>query len=78
MISCSSAPLGPIFSLLTLVAVNQKRDQDAFCNEIREDSKEKREARPDLIGLKASDVLKSLPETFKDVVDTHLVSLHSS
>ena len=64
MISCSSAPLGPIFSLLTLVAVNQKRDQDAFCNEIREDSKEEREARPGLLGLNASGVLENIFNTF--------------
>ena len=57
--------------------VNQKKDQDALFIEMREDSKE-RETRPGWLGLKALGVLKSLPETSKDVVDTHLVSLHSN
>ena len=66
MISCSSAPLGPIFSLLTLVAVNQKRDQDILCNRMREDSKGERGARPGLgavyglLELKVSGILESM------------------
>ena len=43
-----------------LVGVNQKRDEDALCNEMREDSKEEREAEPGLLGLKASGVLESI------------------
>ena len=66
MISCSSAALAPIFSLLTLVAVNQKRDQDILCNKMREDSKGERGARPGLgavyglLELKVSGILESM------------------
>ena len=42
------------------MAVNQKRDQDAPCNKMRDDSKEEREARAGLGGLKASGVLESI------------------
>ena len=47
------------------MAVNQKRDQNALCNKMREDSKEEREARPGLLELKASGVLESIVNNLK-------------
>ena len=46
------------------MGVNQKRDQDALCNEMRKDSKEEREAESGLLGLKASGVLDSIVDDF--------------
>ena len=43
-----------------LVGVNQKRDQDALCNEMKKDSKEEREAEPGLLELKGGGVLESI------------------
>ena len=46
------------------MAVNEKRDQDVICNEMREDSKEERETKPDLLELKASGILESIVNKF--------------